>query len=275
MKDDYLWDKSGEADPEVEELELLLTRFRYEPKPLELPAPPRRVYWPHLAAAAVLLVALAAGLWFYLQKSGVESQESRVDESTMAQQQQPPKPNESDSTSSTEEKPEKAIQNESEKQQVASLNTPKPVKRRVRPAVKEESVDTGNEFVAVGARQPLMIPFLDAETTRHIERSQFLLRDFRNLAVSENKKVSDITYERERSRKLLSDNILLRRNAESTGNLPVEELLGSLEPILLDIANLPEKPAADDVRLIRERIQKKEIIATLQVYSAQAVNIAQ
>jgi len=273
MKDDYLWDKSGEADPEVKELELLLTKFRYEPKPLELPAPlPRRIYWPHLAAAAVLLVVLVAGLWFYLQQSGVESQESRVDESNMARQQSP-KPNQSESTNSTEQKSEKAIQDQKEKQHIASLNTSKPAKRIPKPAIKEE-IETKEEFIDVGARQPV-ISFLDAETTRHIERSQFLLRDFRNLTVSENANVLDITYERERSRKLLSDNILLRRNAESTGNLPVEELLGSLEPILLDIANLPEKPAGDDVRLIRERIQKKEIIATLQVYSAQAVNIAQ
>jgi hypothetical protein len=52
------------------------------------------------------------------------------------------------------------------------------------------------------------------------------------------------------------------------GNLPAEELLGSLEPLLLDIANLPEKPSQDDMRSVKERIQKTEMIATLQIYSA-------
>jgi hypothetical protein len=50
--------------------------------------------------------------------------------------------------------------------------------------------------------------------------------------------------------------------------MPVEELLGSLEPFLLDIANLPDKPSGDDVRSIKERMQKKEIVSALQIYSA-------
>jgi hypothetical protein len=45
-------------------------------------------------------------------------------------------------------------------------------------------------------------------------------------------------------------------------------LLGSLEPFLLDIANLPDRPSNDDVRSIKERMHKKEIVAALQIYSA-------
>jgi len=64
---------------------------------------------------------------------------------------------------------------------------------------------------------------------------------------------------------LLYKNVLLRRDAEAKGNLPVEELLGSLEPFLLDIANLPEKPSSNEVRSIKERMQKKEIVSALQI----------
>ena len=34
MKDDYLWDGSGEPDPEIEHLEKVLGQYRYQPKPI-------------------------------------------------------------------------------------------------------------------------------------------------------------------------------------------------------------------------------------------------
>ena len=37
MKDDYLWDGSGEPDPEIRELEDILGELRYQPRPLEIP----------------------------------------------------------------------------------------------------------------------------------------------------------------------------------------------------------------------------------------------
>lgn len=276
MKNDYLWDGSGEADPEVEELEQLLGRLRYQPKPLELPAPPRRVYWPQLAAAAAILVALAAGLWFYFQpKSEVGNKNITAENHEEAPIHEVQKPN-APLPVAPDDVIKKAAQ--PQKDSVARVIAPRPKRKaqpEVSPEIKEEISLASEEAITAGTRQPIVIPFLDPETTRHIERSQFLLRDFRNLQLSAKAKALDVSYEKERSKKLLGDNILLRRNAESTGNVPVEDLLGSLEPILLDIANLPEKPAADDIRAIRERIQRKEIIATLQVYSAQAVSIVQ
>jgi len=47
----------------------------------------------------------------------------------------------------------------------------------------------------------------------------------------------------------------------------IASLLESLEPILIDIANLPDKPDADSVRVIRERVERKNIVALLQVNS--------
>ena len=64
MKDDYLWDKSGQPDPEIQKLEEILGTLRYQPRPLELPVSRRRSYFPLLAIAASLLLALfAAGVW--------------------------------------------------------------------------------------------------------------------------------------------------------------------------------------------------------------------
>ena len=68
MKEDYLWDKTGEPDPEIQQLEEILGTLRYDPKPLELPQDltprRRRNHFPLLAiAATVLLALLAAGVW--------------------------------------------------------------------------------------------------------------------------------------------------------------------------------------------------------------------
>jgi hypothetical protein len=64
---------------------------------------------------------------------------------------------------------------------------------------------------------------------------------------------------------LLSQNIFLRRNAEVAGDVSTAELLSNVEPLLLDIANMDQRPSSDDVSLIRNRIEKKEIVAALQV----------
>lgn len=63
MNDDYLWDKSGEPDPQIQQLEEILGTLRYQPKPLQLPR--RQNYRPWLAiAATAVFTLLAAGLWF-------------------------------------------------------------------------------------------------------------------------------------------------------------------------------------------------------------------
>jgi hypothetical protein len=40
--------------------------------------------------------------------------------------------------------------------------------------------------------------------------------------------------------------------------------------LLLDIANLPDSPTQDDVRSIKDLIQRQEVVAALQFYSAKA-----
>ena len=80
MKDDYLWDKSGQPDPEVQKLEEILGTLRYQPRPLELPVSRRRSYFPLLAIAASLLLAvLAAGVWLRVRnQSAPQPQEAKV-----------------------------------------------------------------------------------------------------------------------------------------------------------------------------------------------------
>ncbi|MEO8128738.1 MAG: FecR domain-containing protein [Bryobacteraceae bacterium] len=67
MNDEYLWDKSGEPDPEIVRLEQLLSGFGHEQKPMRLA---RTWNWYRYAAAVALVAALvaAAGAWWFLPR---------------------------------------------------------------------------------------------------------------------------------------------------------------------------------------------------------------
>jgi hypothetical protein len=84
MKEDYLWDKTGQ-DPEIEQLEIALQTFRYqETVPPDLPAlpakvlrlaekTPRRTFrlaFAFAACAAIFVVAL--GVWFQISTNKIE-----------------------------------------------------------------------------------------------------------------------------------------------------------------------------------------------------------
>jgi hypothetical protein len=93
MNEDYLWDKSGNPDPEVQRLEEILSPLRYEPKPLIVPANlvthRRRRYFPVLAIAATVLLALvAAGVWLRLH-TGNKSQPQQANVITPAVKETP------------------------------------------------------------------------------------------------------------------------------------------------------------------------------------------
>ena len=253
MKDDYLWDGTGEPDPEVERLEQMLSVYKYQPRPLELPAArPGTWFSPRLAAAAALILMAVAGLLVFLNKGEQTAPTIATGNDPVEQQVTRPQDN-----------PDKVITptpGPTAPEIARSQDRKRSVVRQVKRA-ERAAPDETNEAVEG-------IAFFDLETARHMEQAQMLLRSFKNVSLDGEDYVVDATYERERSRAILQKNVLLRRNAEAKGNLPAQELLGSLEPLLLDIANLPERPSQDDVRSVKERIEKTEIIATLQVYSA-------
>ncbi len=116
-------------------------------------------------------------------------------------------------------------------------------------------------LLAVGLPTPTFTP----DTVSHFEKAQFMLRTLRNSSDAEIEET--VAYERQLSRGLLTRNIVLRREAERSGNVPLGSVLNQLEPLLIDIANLPDKPSKEEVQTIRNRMQRKEIIATLQTYS--------
>jgi hypothetical protein len=75
---DYLWDKTGEPEEDVEQLENLLGALKYQPRPLEIPASamptparPTTMFFsrPRLAIAASLILMLLAGVWLTTRQS--------------------------------------------------------------------------------------------------------------------------------------------------------------------------------------------------------------
>jgi hypothetical protein len=82
MNEDYLWDKSGEPDPEIERLEQTLGRLRYKRpvEPLPLPALTRPWYRPGFSpmlaiAATLVILLLAGGLWLGLRRTNESLQQ--------------------------------------------------------------------------------------------------------------------------------------------------------------------------------------------------------
>jgi hypothetical protein len=119
-------------------------------------------------------------------------------------------------------------------------------------------------------RRALRLKILETEIAEQIEKTEMLLRSFRNAREVESVETFDVEYERRQARRLLEENRRLRRDAESYGIVYAEEIFGQVEPYLLEIANLEAQPAPEKVRDIKQRVSSQNIIASLQVYGGAA-----
>ena len=100
MSDDYLWDKSGQPDPEIQQLEEILGTLRYQPRPLDLPnnlriGRKRNHVVGFAIAASILLAVLAAGVWFAVRSGIKETPQTQT--STRTPAVETPAPNKSES----------------------------------------------------------------------------------------------------------------------------------------------------------------------------------
>ncbi len=153
------------------------------------------------------------------------------------------------------------------------------------PFVRKEDGSSAAPFVAINYKRPAItatrsadqsdvLPDTDSpsgdledrDTANHLEQAQNLLTSFRNIKYSDTDEEVDVSFEKSESRRLLSENVVLRREAEQAGKFPAKSMLGSLEPFLIDIANLPDKAKPADVRQITDRVQRTEIVAELRGY---------
>lgn len=119
------------------------------------------------------------------------------------------------------------------------------------------SSDTEEKFIPASS---FITTGWDSDAAQHAQKAEVVLRSFRNIAARPG---ADVSYEKRQSRELIARNILLRREAQTTGDVATEELLSRLEPILIDIANLPQKTSSRDVWQIQEQMRRDGIVSAL------------
>ena len=214
---------------------------------------------PLAGAVSVLLLALALGLVYVI------SRQPRTNSSVAT----------GDKPAPSQPKPENGLQPQVPQPELKSPE-PKPVaiasqpklKSRTRPAIDRGTIDQGD----VLSSDVAYLDMDERDTARHIEQTQNLLRSIKNVAIAEGDEEIDVTYDKALSRRLLNENVVLRRDAEMKAKFPTKAILTDLEPFLIDIANLPDRARAEDVRVIKERVQKTEIVAALVDYQDRGTN---
>jgi len=223
------------------------------------PVPARRLQWTFgtqaIAFAALVIVAALIGLVIY-QTSNQKTPEKQVAINT-------PSPVPSASVQPKQAEPEPSPTPNKNNEESSPRRTPSaPVKR---PVVREPK--PGEQFAAIPIPEPVRSADAQTMTAMHFEKSETLLLAFKNVRLSEPGSATQVGYERKRAQQLVYQNMMLRREADAAGDVQSASLLEKLEPILLDIANLPDKPDADAVRVIRERVERKNIVGLLRVNS--------
>jgi negative regulator of sigma E activity len=222
---------------------------------------------PRVAAfAALVMVAAIAGLLFYRSlnlKQGntnvAQLQKTKAVEQPTVEHTATPKPAPTTSPAPSA---------------TPTPAAPSPAKApRLRPRRSEPVLPEGT-FASNGSQRTTTnvkpdVRSADTQTlmAMHFEKSELLLRAFRNVRPDEPGSATEVEYEKKQAKQLVLQNMMLRREADTAGDVQVASLLENLEPILLDIANLPRKPAADEIEVIKERVERKNIVALLQVNS--------
>lgn len=231
-------------------------------------APARRLQWSFgtqaVAFAALAIVAAIIGLTVYqkLNNRDRNSEQVAINTPSPAPSVEPSRAPEAHASPEPAQSPEQTPA----PNKGAQENTPRrsaPVKR---PPVREPK--PGEQFASLP--DPVRSADSQTMTAMHFEKSENLLVAFRNVRLNEPGSATEVGYERQRAKQLVIQNMMLRREADAAGDVQTSSLLESLEPILIDIANLPNRPSEGSVRVIRQRVERKNIVPLLRVNSALA-----
>ena len=193
-------------------------------------------WWMKIAAALILSIGLVSVYLFTSQKETVTNTAEPVEEQFA--RFTPPKP----------------------VKETRISRTPKPIK-----PIKPDNPGVLSSDIAY-------LDIDDQDTVNHFEQTQNLLRSIRNVSFSNGDEEIDVTYDKALSQRLLNENVVLRRDAEMKAKFPTKTLLADLEPLLIDIANLPDHARPEEVQAIKERVNKTEIVAALIEYRDRGAN---
>lgn len=102
----------------------------------------------------------------------------------------------------------------------------------------------------------------------HLDRSQMVLAELVNASPAGPAAASasvDISGEQQWAQDLVASNRLYRQTAAQAGETNVETVLDELEPILLDIAHSPSSITADQLEILKERIEAQGLLFKIRV----------
>lgn len=167
---DYLWDKTGEPDPETQQLEEILGTLRYQPRPLEIPAGlhvgRRRSFFrgvrsyaaPLAIAATVAMLLLGLGLWLGLQR--LQRSPQQIVKSPDTPQVQPvssPDEKQNSAVAASTPAPEQKRIEESPRHRVNPSLLAGNSKRDRNTAVKDQQLTLKQQQEALAAKDQLML----------------------------------------------------------------------------------------------------------------------
>jgi len=210
------------------------------------------------AVAFATLVIVAAIMGFLIYKSS----STPANDKQLAIQTPSPVP--AATVQQRQPEPEASPSPNKHNEETAPRRSPSPAPKK--PLVREPK--PGEQFAAIPST-PEPVRSADAQTLTalHFEKSETLLVAFRNVRLNEPGTAAEVSYERKRAQQLVLQNMMLRREADAAGDVQISSLLENLEPILIDISNLPDKPDQDAIRVIRQRVERKNIVPLLRVNS--------
>jgi len=163
---DYLWDKTGEPDPEIQQLEEILGTLRYQPRPLEIPAGLHvgrersffRSYAAPLAiAATVAMLLLGLGLWLGLRRAQRSPQQIVKSPDTPQVRPVPPNEKQNSAVAVASPEPEQKRIVESPRRHVNPSLLARNSKRDRNIAVKDQQLTLMQQKEARAAKDQLML----------------------------------------------------------------------------------------------------------------------
>ena len=160
---DYLWDKTGEPDPDIQQLEEILGTLRYQPRPLEIPAGlhiGRELSFFRSHAAPLAIAATVAMLLLWLGLQRLQRSPQQIVKSPDTPQVQPvssPDERQNSALAVSSPEPEQKRIDESPRRHVNPLLLARNSKRDRATSVKDQQLTLKQQQEARAAKDQLML----------------------------------------------------------------------------------------------------------------------